>query len=147
MKSHPNQRIIQVIKDNVATDYFKISNSNLIKAMYNLKANTFKLYIYLADNANGRKFPLYACDFERVSGVSYDTYIRSFNELVYNGYLVRIDEKSNIYKFYEKSIIDDELVNPKQDLIQTLDKSLFDYDYEEARKKLLADREKQNQNT
>lgn len=62
------------MSEKATKDFFKISNRNLYTALYNLKTNSFKLYCYLCDNANGYEFDLYSCDFERIANVSPDTY-------------------------------------------------------------------------
>ena len=71
--------------------------------MYNLKGNTFKLYCYLADNKNGYEMDLYPCDFQKIANVSYDTYKRSFNELLEKGFLLKHKSDSNIFMFVEES--------------------------------------------
>lgn len=103
--SYPNQRKIKVKRysERVQKDFFKISNRNLQIAMYNLKGNTFKLYCYLADNKNGYEMDLYPCDFQKIANVSYDTYKRSFNELLEQGFLLRHKSDSNIFMFVEES--------------------------------------------
>lgn len=86
--------------------------------MHNLKPNSFKLYCYLADNAQGYELDLYPCDFERIANVSYDTYKRSFAELIEKGFLIPHKERSNTFLFREESII--ELVCPS-DLVDTIE--------------------------
>ena len=126
--SKPNQRTIYVKRksDKTMKDYFKISNKNLQIAMYNLKTNSFKLYVYLCDNSDGYIFDLYSCDFERVAGVSYDTYLSSFKDLVEKGYLRPHKTEKNTFIFDEESPKKLE-GPPKHDKI----KSLCEEDFEE----------------
>lgn len=84
-------------------DYFKISNTNLRLAMYNLKGNAFKLYCYLCDNRNQWEMDLYPCDFQRVANVSPDTYRAAFKQLVEKGYLRPSKTRKNVYQFVEES--------------------------------------------
>ena len=63
--SVPNQKKIYIerVSENVRKDFFKVSNSNLQIAMYNLKGNAFKLWVYFTDNMNGYSMDLYPVDF------------------------------------------------------------------------------------
>ena len=92
--------------DKASKDFFKISNKNLQIAMYNLKTNSFKLYCYLCDNANGYEFDLYSCDFERIANVSPDTYQKAFNTLIEKGYLRPHKSSKTTFMFTEESIYD-----------------------------------------
>ena len=126
-----NQRTIKVKRstESVKKDYFKISNRNLQIAMLNLKPNTFKLYCYLADNANGYELNLYPCDFEKVANVSYDTYKRSFEELVEKGFLLRHKDNNNLFLFTEESE-SNELLDPEKrwDKIESVSEEEFYYE-------------------
>ena len=125
--SSPHQRTILVkrVSEKVQKDYFKISNKNLQKAMYNLKTNSFKLFCYLCDNSNGYTFDLYSCDFQRIAHVIEDTYLKAFNDLVDKGYLVEHPSKKNTYIFLEES--NKELPSPpKWDAIKSLNEDEFE---------------------
>lgn len=128
--SYPNQRKIKVKRytDKVQKDYFKISNRNLQIAMYNLKGNTFKLYCYLADNKNGYEMDLYPCDFQKIANVSYDTYKRSFNELMENGYLLKHKTDKNIFMFVEESILKLDCPTDNIDCIESINEEDFELD-------------------
>lgn len=97
--------------------------------MLNLKPNTFKLYCYLADNANGYELNLYPCDFEKVANVSYDTYKRSFEELVEKGFLLRHKDNNNLFLFTEESE-SNELLDPEKrwDKIESVSEEEFYYE-------------------
>lgn len=96
--------------------------------MYNLRSNTFKLYCYLADNANGYVFDLYPCDFERVANVSHDTYRRAFAELQEKGFLIRHKEKSNLFLFTEESQNPDLEEPTKPDIIESISEEQFAFE-------------------
>ncbi len=103
--SVPNQKKIMIERtsDRISKDYFKVSNENLETAMYNLKGNTFKLWIYFADNKNGYTMELYPVDFCLKAGVSDSTYRRAFDDLLEKGYLQQSTKNNNLYIFREHS--------------------------------------------
>lgn len=101
----PNQKRVYIERssESIKKDFFKVSNTNLRLAMFNLSPSTFKLWCYFADNANGYVMDLYAVDFCSTAGVSYSTYQRSFKELVEKGYIIKSDKAKNTYLFREES--------------------------------------------
>ena len=126
--SYPNQRKIKVKRysERVQKDFFKISNRNLQIAMYNLKGNTFKLYCYLADNKNGYEMDLYPCNFQKIANVSYDTYKRSFNELLEKGFLLKHKSDSNIFMFVEESTLELDCPTDEDDCIESIREEDFE---------------------
>ena len=106
----PNQRIIYILRvsADVRKDYFKIGHTQLNKAAMDLSGNTFKLYIYLADNKDNYRLELSSKDFIQWSGTSDSTYDRAFKELKEKGYLIKAPEKKNVYLFVEESVNYDE---------------------------------------
>ncbi len=121
--SLPNQKTIYIQRssDNARKDYLKVSNQNLIQAMYNLKPSTFMLWIYFTDNANGYAMDLYPVDFCNKTGLSDSTYRRSFSELEQKGYLLKHKSRKNTYMFRQKS--DKAIIH---DQINSIDKLDFD---------------------
>lgn len=105
--SVPNQKmiLIQRAKESVYAqkDYLKVANYILEIAMYNLKGNAFKLWVYFTDNAEGYTMDLYPVDFCTKARVSDSTYRRAFEDLLEKGYLRQSDKDSNVYIFYEVS--------------------------------------------
>lgn len=89
--------------ENARSNYFKIGHKQLDKAVNDLNANTFKLYIYLANNKDNYKLELSSKHFILWSGTSDSTYDRAFKELKDKGYLVEIPDKKNQYFFVEES--------------------------------------------
>lgn len=125
--SVPNQRKILVKRysENVRKEYFKISNTNFETAMYNLKGNAFKLFCYLCDNKDGYIMELYPIDFQRKANVSYDTYIKAFDQLREKGYLLPSKKNKNTFMFVEQSSIA-EKPPQKEDIIVSLDEEQFE---------------------
>ena len=103
--SVPNQRVIYIMRDseNARSNFFKIGHKQLDKAVNDLNANTFKLYIYLANNKDNYKLELSSKHFILWSGTSDSTYDRAFKELKEKGYLIEIPDKRNAYFFVEES--------------------------------------------
>lgn len=50
--TYPNQRMVCVHREPVKTDFLGIRNDNWKAAARDLSAHAFKLYLYLASNAN-----------------------------------------------------------------------------------------------
>ena len=123
----PNQRtiIVERTTESIKKDYFKVSNTNLREAMYNLKSNAFKLWCYLCDNSDQWQFDLYSCDFIRVAKVDSSTYQRAFDQLVEAGYLIPSTKRDNVYKFVEQSA-EAKQIPSWNDVIKVVDKDEFD---------------------
>ena len=123
--SVPNQKkiLIERTSDKVMKDFLKVSNKNLQTAMYNLKGNAFKLWIYFTDNMNGYAMDLYPVDFCTKTGVSDSTYRRAFDELEKLGYLVKSPKKDNLYWFKEESKSKD---IKKPDTVNSIDTENFE---------------------
>lgn len=95
-----NQKVVKI--NSVKADTFGIvGNEAASEAMRTLKANTFKLWFYMAKNKDGWKFALSRVDACKYCGFSKNTYHAAVNELIENGYLVQTAEGSNQYDFYE----------------------------------------------
>ena len=84
-------------------------------AMSNLSANAFKLWVYMADNANGYPLILYSRDFEHKASVSQSTYTRVFKELEEKGYIIKSKNAKNFYLFKEKS--DNIILNDSRNIL------------------------------
>jgi hypothetical protein len=98
--------MIERSSDKANKDYLKVSNDSLEIAMYNLKGNAFKLWIYFADNKQGYLMDLYPIDFCTKAKVSDSTYRRAFEELEKKGYLIKSKTQDNLYLFREVSLSD-----------------------------------------
>ena len=122
--SVPNQKkiLIERTSVNAIKDFLKVSNESLETAMYNLKGNAFKLWIYFADNKNGYSMDLYPVDFCTKARVSDSTYRRAFEELENKGFLIKSNKQKNLYLFREVSL-SDEIEKP--DEINSIDTESF----------------------
>lgn len=123
--SVPNQKKIYIERtsDKVAKDFLKVSNENLVTAMYNLKPTSFMLWVYFTDNKDGYAMDLYPVDFCNKTRLSDSTYRRAFEELESKGYLLKHKTMKNVYMFREVS--DSDKIE-KPDMINSLDKEDFE---------------------
>lgn len=106
-KTVPNQRIIYIhrIRTNSTDGYLQVSTLSVLEAMYNLKGNAFKLWIYFVNNKDKYIKYLSSSDFCNKANISKNTFTSAFNELVEKGYLIQSTKKENIYRFKEQSDI------------------------------------------
>ena len=102
----PNQRTITTNKascssKNINEYYTPINLVALEKAMKQLSANAFKMWVYLGKNQNNYTFALSKVDALKWCGFSEGTYRKAFIELKEEGYLKAKTTGSNHYDFYE----------------------------------------------
>lgn len=107
--SVPNQRKVTICYDpNTAKGghYVKLYHRVMDKAMKDFAQHssysTLYLYLYLIRNKNGYTFELSRSDVMAHTGLSKDTYSKSFNDLVKLGYLVQLGGSAR-YNFYAES--------------------------------------------
>ena len=98
-ETFPNQRMIQVHREPIESDFLGIKNENWQAASRDLGAHALRLYLYLAANANNYTFALSPADIRQRIGMPNSTYRDQFLILVDKGYLVQ--SGSNKYDFYE----------------------------------------------
>ena len=98
-ETFPNQRMIQVHREPIESDFLGIKNENWQAASRDLGAHALRLYLYLAANANNYSFALSPADIRQRIGMPTSTYRDQFLILVDKGYLVQ--SSSNRYDFYE----------------------------------------------
>lgn len=112
-----NQNIIRIAtrtgwdkNEHNYSPYARIHNNALELAAQNLKGEHIKLWLYLAKNQDGYQLELSpkAC---ASFGISKDVYYAAKKKLVELGYLVPVNDGSNILVFYEMPRTDSE--NPK----------------------------------
>ena len=96
----PNQRLVSIHRERVASDFLGIKNSSWQAAARDLGAQALMLYLYFASNANGFMLALSPAAIERTVGMPPSTYRDQFKKLIYRGYLVQRGD-SNTYDFYE----------------------------------------------
>ena len=111
----PNQRIIRVHRERVASDFLGIKNENWQSASRILGAHALRLYLYLASNADNFELALSPAAIEAAIGMPRSTYHDQFRKLINHGYLV--ETSNNHYSFYETPQKKDNLSTSKENEI------------------------------
>ena len=99
-KTVPNQRLVAIHRERVASDFLGIKNSSWQAAARDLGAQALMLYLYFASNANGFMLALSPAAVRQATGMPPSTYRDQFPKLLDRGYLVQRGD-SNTYDFYE----------------------------------------------
>lgn len=103
--SYSNQKIVRIgnrEKRDAQHIYSTMNIEAMQEAMMELRGETFKLWCYLNKNQEGYQFELSQKECEK-RGIKKDVYYAAVKKLVELGYLVPIEEGSNIYVFFELS--------------------------------------------
>jgi hypothetical protein len=98
MITYPNQKVLHINKGNYTENYLTIGIDEWIEASKNLKPITFRLYLYIASNADGFNLALSRQDVMNKLGVTKNSYHTGVKELEEKGYIV--PKQGNIYDFY-----------------------------------------------
>lgn len=98
MTTYPNQKIIHIQKKKVVKDFLQIGNSEWQEASRTLRDSGFKLYLYLASNADGFDLALSQKAFQEATGVKKTAYYDAIKELLNKGYLE--EKQGNIFIFF-----------------------------------------------
>lgn len=100
------QKAVRVIKaeSNADNPYSIINKAALLKALNELPANSFKLWMYLAANKDGYEFGLSRQVVMETCGIAKNTYLNAVNTLIEKGYLVQVELYPNLtgYLFIEE---------------------------------------------
>lgn len=99
-----NQRRVLVHRDMPGKDegnFLLIKKENLYAAYRDLNATALCLYLYLAGNKDGFDLAFSPKAIRNEMGLPESTCRDQFKVLVNKGYLVRRNENSNVYDFYE----------------------------------------------
>jgi hypothetical protein len=98
----PYQRLVRIHKNNKQKEPFLSISINLLAAVYqDLKsAPSFFIYIYFCCNKDKYVVEFSPSHIEKKFGFPKSTARDHFNKLIEKGYLVRKNEKSNMYDFY-----------------------------------------------
>lgn len=98
----PNQKqiIINKLPYNTENTYSINYHVALQNAMCNLNNSSYKMWSYLASNQNGYTFYLSKVDCAKW-GIKTDAYHSAVKDLIKKGYLIKVQNKKNLYKFYE----------------------------------------------
>lgn len=94
----PNQKVIHINKPNLDGNYLSVGINDWAEASKNLSPNTFKVYLYIASNADGFDLALSRQAVMNLLSISKDSYIRAVKELEDKHYIVL--KQGNIYDFY-----------------------------------------------
>ena len=101
---YPNQRWIKITKQNVidkgrpSTDIYVDTTQ---KAMQNLSASAFKVYIALILNKNGHRMDYSPECLHQITGLCRATASKSLKELQEKGYLILANNSEKLFYFYD----------------------------------------------
>ena len=95
----PNQRMININREPVKSDFLGIKNENWMAASRELGAHALRLYLYLAANKNGYTLALSPTAIQEAIGMPISTYRDQFRKLESLGYIEFVS--GNTYNFYE----------------------------------------------
>ena len=98
MNTVANQKVVIISKNSYKSDFLQIGIAEWQEACKVLSPAAFKLYLYLASNANGFKLALSQVAVENAIGISKSSYHRAVKELEEKGYLIH--KSGNAFIFY-----------------------------------------------
>ena len=98
--TYPNQRVVNIHREPINTDFLGIKNENWQYAARDLKPFGCMLYLYLAANRDSFKLALSPAAVRQAIGMAQSTYRDQFSILLEKGYLVQTG--GNTFDFYEK---------------------------------------------
>ena len=99
MYTFPNQRTVTVHREAAKSDFLGIKNANWQAAARDLSAQSLKLYLYFASNANGYTIALSPTAIRNAIGMAPSTYHENLPNLIKKGYLVPTG--ANSFDFFE----------------------------------------------
>ena len=99
MYTFPNQRTVTVHREPAKSDFLGIKNANWQAAARDLSAQSLKLYLYFASNANGYTLALSPTAIRNAIGMAPSTYHENLPNLIKKGYLVPTG--ANSFDFFE----------------------------------------------
>ena len=102
--SYPNQKTVKINKSKATGNFLQVGKNEWQEASKKLTYCAFKLYLYLAGNADGFKLGLSPQAIENAIEMSNSSYHKVKKELISYGYLV--EEEGNIYSFYTTPLHD-----------------------------------------
>lgn len=117
----PNQRMYVVHREAIGKNFISISKLNYSKAYRDMSSSSaaLGLYIWLVGNQDKFKFAFSPQAIENQLGMARSSCHGAVKRLEELGYLVPRSESSNVYDFYEVSILDEELEQkaPEDDML------------------------------
>ena len=104
----PHQKVVKVHREPTGKNFISISKENYSKAYRDMSnsSSALALYIWLVGNKDNYTFALSPEAIENQIGMARSSYNGAVKKLIDLGYLVRKDEKSNVYDFYEVTRLD-----------------------------------------
>lgn len=104
----PHQKVVKVHRQPIGNNFISISKESYSKAYRDMSNSSasLALYIWLVGNKNNYSFALSPEAIEREIGMARSSYNGAVKKLIDLGYLVRKDENSNVYDFYEVTHLD-----------------------------------------
>lgn len=103
IKTVPNQQIVKVHRESMGKNFISISKENYSKAYRDMSSSSsaLGLYIWFVGNKDNYTFALSPQAIENQLGMARSSCHGAIKKLIELGYLVKKDEKSNVYDFYE----------------------------------------------
>jgi DNA-binding MarR family transcriptional regulator len=100
--------VVKVHREPTGKNFISISKENYSKAYRDMSnsSSALALYIWLVGNKDNYTFALSPEAIENQIGMARSSYNGAVKKLIDLGYLVRKDEKSNVYDFYEVTRLD-----------------------------------------
>lgn len=111
IKTVPNQKVVKVHREPTGKNFIAISKESYSKAYRNMSNSsaTLALYIWLVGNKDNYTFALSPEAIENQIGMAKSSYQGAVKKLIDLGYLVKKDENSNVYNFYEVTRSDEKV--------------------------------------
>lgn len=93
IKLASNQRLVKIDKAaSNKTNPYAIFNLSALQRAMSLKPNTFKLWCYLNANQHGYEMPFAREKYLEWAGVTKNTYLAAWKDLIDKGYIIHVDE-------------------------------------------------------
>lgn len=103
MTTYPNQKIVQIHKEKCVDNFTQIQNEHMYAASKCLNGSAFKLYMYLASNADGFELALSRKDVIDKTGISHCSYDNAVDSLIKYGYLVFVSGLTYNFNTYPEN--------------------------------------------
>ena len=104
----PHQKVVKIHREDKGNNFISISKESYSKAYRDMSSSSaaLGLYIWLVGNKDNYTFALSPEAIENQIGMARSSYNGAVKRLIDLGYLVRKDENSNVYDFYEVTRLD-----------------------------------------
>lgn len=115
MITYPNQRVVCIQKDKCRSNFLQIDIDDWQEASKVLSPTAFKIYLYLASNADGYKLALSPKAIDLALNIKKTAYYSAISQLIETGYLE--ESHGNTLIFHTKLPIVDAPVDWKSKLL------------------------------